>query len=396
MWELYVDKQSKSPGELYAFGHGGSDGTYAYVFPKLELMVLYFTQSRFGSTGTEFEAVLQREIVDPRLHIDRKPPIRYPAAELDAVAGWYWDSERRDVLALAHVDDKLVVEIAGTAALDLKATSTRDRWTLVLSPDDAFEAARDESGAVVAIVGRNAARGAEQRYPRWRADPSLPSVDDVMALRKRAVDWDKIGALGAVRVQGKLDMPALKSSGTFVTLFQGLDHYRLDLATNRGTARVALDGPRAWTANSQVSGGKPTDADETAHARLVLAVPLHVVADWRKLYRELRVLAKTDLDRRPAIVMRAVPEKGRARTLFVDAEKGLLLSERMIQNEAGIGEIGSTADYDDWRDVGGIELPWHISVEHATPMLGTYDSRWESIEVHVELPPDAFAMPAGK
>ena len=74
LWELYVDKQSKSPSELYAFGHSGSDGTYSYVFPKLDLMVLYFTQSRAGLTGTEFESVLQREIVDPRLHIDRKPP----------------------------------------------------------------------------------------------------------------------------------------------------------------------------------------------------------------------------------------------------------------------------------------------------------------------------------
>jgi hypothetical protein len=91
-----------------------------------------------------------------------------------------------------------------------------------------------------------------------------------------------------------------------------------------------------------------------------------------------------------------VPEKGRARTLYVDAENGLLVSERVIQSEAGIGELGSTIDYADWRDVGGIRLPYHISVDHSTPILGTYDSRWESVEVHVELPPDAFAMPAGR
>lgn len=396
LWELYVDKQSKSPSELYAFGHGGSDGTYAYVFPKLDLMVLYFTQSRAGTTGPAFESALQREIVDPRLHIDREPQVQYSAAELDAVAGWYWDSERQDVLALARTDDKLVLEIAGTAALDLKTTSTRDRWTIVLSPDDAFQAERGEDGAVIALVGRNAARAAEQRYPRWRADPSWPSVDDVMALRKHAVDWDKIGALGGVRVQGKLDMPALKSSGTFVTLFQGLNRYRLDLTTNRGSAQAVLDGPRAWTANAQVAGGKPSEADEAAHARLVLAVPLHVVADWRKLYRELVVIAKIELDKRPAIVLRATPVKGRAHTLIVDAEKGLLLRERLIQNEKGLGELGSTIVYDDWRDVGGIELPWHISVEHAAPILGTFDSRWESVEVHVELPSDTFTMPASK
>jgi CubicO group peptidase (beta-lactamase class C family) len=396
LWELYVDKTSKTPSELYAFGHDGSDGTYAYVFPKLDLMVLYFTQSRAGLTGTEFEAVLQREIVDPRLHIDRKPAVQYAPAELDAVAGWYWDSDRKDVLAFTRKDDKLAVEIVGEAALELKPTSTRDRWTVTLSPDDEFVAERDKDGAVIALTGRNAVRRAEQRYPRWQAEPGLPSVDEVMKLRKHAVDWDKMDGLGAVRVQGKIEMPALKVSGTFVTLFQGLDRYRLELTTNRGLGRVGLDGPRAWTANSMVSGGKATDADEAMRARLVLSVPLHVVADWRKLYRELRVIAKVELDKRPAIVLRAEPEKGHARTLFVDAEKGLLLRERLIQNETGLGELGSTILYEDWRDVGGIELPWHFSVEHATPLLGTYESRWESAEAHVELPPDAFAMPANK
>ena len=396
LWELYVDKQSKSPNDLYAFGHSGSDGTYSYVFPGLDLMVLYFTQARGGLTGTEFEATLQREIVDPRLHIDRKPPVQYATAELDAAAGWYWDSDRQDVLAVTRKDDKLVVEIAGTAALELKSTSTRNRWTIALSPDDSFLTEQDKEGTVIALAGRNTASGSEQRFPRWHPDPGWPSVDDVMAMRKHAVDWDKIAGLGGVRVQGKLDMPALKSSGTFVTLFQGLDHYRIEFATNRGTTRVGLDGPRAWTANSQVSGGKATDADEAMRARLVLSVPLHVVADWRKLFRELRVIGKIEFDKRPAIALRADPDIGRARTLIVDAEKGLLLGERVIQAEAGLGELGSTIHYEDWRDVGGVELPWHVAVDHSTPMLGTYDSRWETVEAHVELPPDAFAMPVSK
>lgn len=394
LWELYVDKQSKS-SELYAFGHSGSDGTYAYVFPKLDLMVLYFTQSRGGLTGTSFEAALQREIVDPRLHIDRKPPAQYSDAELDAVAGWYWDADRKDVLEVTRKDHKLVLEIPGTAALELKPSSTRDRWSVVLSPDDTFDAERDKDGTVVALGAKNASRGAEQRYPRWHSDPSWPSVDDVMSLRKRAVDWDKIESLGAVRVKGKLDMPALKSSGTFTSVFQGLDRYRLDLATDRGTSQVALDGARAWTANARVAEGKPT-SDEAMRDRLVLVVPFHVVADWRKLYRELCVTGKITFEDRPAIVLRAVPEKGRAHTFVVDAEKGLVLVERLIQNEGGLGELGSTIVYEDWRDVGSIRMPWHYSVEHITPILGTYESRWESVEVNVDLPADMYAMPEKK
>ncbi len=35
---------------LRVFGHDGSDGTWGIAIPKLDLMVLYFTQSRGGAT----------------------------------------------------------------------------------------------------------------------------------------------------------------------------------------------------------------------------------------------------------------------------------------------------------------------------------------------------------
>lgn len=45
-------------GEVTVFGHSGSDGTYAWVWPRQDLMVLYFTQSRGSTTMTRMEAVL--------------------------------------------------------------------------------------------------------------------------------------------------------------------------------------------------------------------------------------------------------------------------------------------------------------------------------------------------
>ena len=45
-------------GEVIVFGHSGSDGTYAWVWPRQDLMVLYFTQSRGSTTMTRMEAVL--------------------------------------------------------------------------------------------------------------------------------------------------------------------------------------------------------------------------------------------------------------------------------------------------------------------------------------------------
>ena len=53
LMHLYEDR-----GQIIAFGHSGSDGTYAWVWPGEDLIVLYFTQSRGSTTMARMEAVL--------------------------------------------------------------------------------------------------------------------------------------------------------------------------------------------------------------------------------------------------------------------------------------------------------------------------------------------------
>ena len=50
---------------VMVFGHSGSDGTYAWVWPDEDLMVLYFTQSRGSSTMTRMEAVIDSLLARP-------------------------------------------------------------------------------------------------------------------------------------------------------------------------------------------------------------------------------------------------------------------------------------------------------------------------------------------
>jgi hypothetical protein len=48
-----------------AFGHSGSDATYAWAWPEQELMVLYFTQSRGSVTMSRMEAVIDSLLARP-------------------------------------------------------------------------------------------------------------------------------------------------------------------------------------------------------------------------------------------------------------------------------------------------------------------------------------------
>ncbi len=52
-------------GEVIVFGHSGSDGTYAWVWPDQDLMVLYFTQSRGSITMSRMEAVIDSVLARP-------------------------------------------------------------------------------------------------------------------------------------------------------------------------------------------------------------------------------------------------------------------------------------------------------------------------------------------
>jgi CubicO group peptidase (beta-lactamase class C family) len=57
-WTVYVPPEPGAAGALPVFGHGGSDGTLALVFPGHELMAFYFTQSRGGISFLRFEELL--------------------------------------------------------------------------------------------------------------------------------------------------------------------------------------------------------------------------------------------------------------------------------------------------------------------------------------------------
>lgn len=56
LMEIYVTVDKKR----VAFGHGGSDGTWAAAWPEQDLMVLYFTQSRGNSTVIDLQAAIDR------------------------------------------------------------------------------------------------------------------------------------------------------------------------------------------------------------------------------------------------------------------------------------------------------------------------------------------------
>ena len=61
-WWLYSAPRAGAPDAQLAFGHDGSDGTWALAVPALDLIAVYLTQSRHGDTLAAMSGLVRRLI----------------------------------------------------------------------------------------------------------------------------------------------------------------------------------------------------------------------------------------------------------------------------------------------------------------------------------------------
>ena len=390
MMQLWVDPKAEDDKDaLVAFGHGGSDGTMAWVFPALDLMVLYFTQSRNGLTVIEIGAAVQRCLLDPLSGAERAAPIAYSAAELDAFAGAYWEADDQEVQVVLRRDGALRVEFPGKAIVELEPTARRDVFRFALSPDFRLEFERDAAGAVVAFTGVR--RGEPERMPRLSPSSDLPSVEEVLERKRAACESARLDSIGPVRIRSRLELPALGLGGDVVTLADGLARRRSDTDWGPYRESTLWNEGRAWTWSAK--GG----LEELSGARLAQAEldhPFLTAADWRALYVELDVLARVPHDGTPALLERAEPRGGNAHTWIVSEESGQPLALLALEEIPGLGTVGSETRFGDWRDVAGVRMPFESSIRFASSTLGTAAQRWTEAELSVRLPTGCFESSA--
>lgn len=77
----------------------------------------------------------------------------------------------------------------------------------------------------------------------------------------------------------------------------------------------------------------------------------------RQRYKSFATLGTDTIRGRNAIVVEATPETGRAERLSFDAATGVLL-RRYVELETPMGVLPAHYEFDDWRDVDGIKLPF--------------------------------------
>jgi hypothetical protein len=132
------------------FGHSGSDGTWAWVWPERDLMVLYFTQSRGQGTGIGLEGDLYRLFIDP----SAAPATAEVPEDLKPYLGSYVASSGPLMFRPFEIlvqNGKLAVNVPEQIVVELLDPDEEGLWRLALDPSIAVSFIRDDAGDVIAL-----------------------------------------------------------------------------------------------------------------------------------------------------------------------------------------------------------------------------------------------------
>ena len=189
---------------------------------------------------------------------------------------------------------------------------------------------------------------------------------------------------------GTLTVPSMQLSGT-VEIHEKAPNRTLGTITINGASyRQGFDGNAGWT-DDPANGLRDQTGDELAEARresdFYHALELH------KLYSKFTLVGKEKVGERDAYVIEAaLPEGGPPEKLYFDVQNGLVLRDSSQRHGPdGVSEFQQ--DYEDYREVDGVKLPFTIrQTNEGTLVIITV------AEYHHNVPLDdvEFAKPAAQ
>jgi len=144
---LYLDRDGGGHSTPQVIGYGGSDGTLAWGWPDLDLMVLFFSQSRGQTAYLGLESVLHDLFVMPT---EASPSVSVADRYQSYIGSYTADFgtfEEAEFTVLTR-GGKLAVDIPGQMTFELKEPDEAGWWTFALTDMVAVSFELSPSGSV--------------------------------------------------------------------------------------------------------------------------------------------------------------------------------------------------------------------------------------------------------
>jgi len=200
-----------------------------------------------------------------------------------------------------------------------------------------------------------------------RAPQALPSADRVWTTYVNAVGQSD-AATGPVTtgiiIRGWDDRPEGRY-GKFEIALAGANRYRITLSNSEGTTNQGLNADGAWAAANDRVQRLSAPPDVVRMRRLAMRFrPL------KERPSNLRVVAIDRIDDRDAYVVSAPIDATTTHTMYFDVVTGLLRRE-VVTTETLLLPLEDQVDYDDYRDVDGVQMAFRVRISDGAPYSTT-------------------------
>ncbi|MDH5792804.1 MAG: serine hydrolase, partial [Candidatus Bathyarchaeota archaeon] len=136
--------------EVEVIGHSGSDGTYAWAWPDLDLMILYFTQSRGSTSGIKLESRIDELLIHPELEELNNQAREQYASYLGSYTANYGPFRNAEFVVTIQ-NGRLAVDIPNQLVYELEEPDDEGRWRFRISNEIAVSFELDDGGNVTAM-----------------------------------------------------------------------------------------------------------------------------------------------------------------------------------------------------------------------------------------------------
>jgi hypothetical protein len=217
-----------------------------------------------------------------------------------------------------------------------------------------------------------------------------PTADQVIEKYVAAIGgsagWDKVKTR-------MMKGTATGSGGRSMTIEadkSGTDKFFLSFTMPQGTMERALTGSTGWEKGPQ--GARAMAGEQLAEMQEQTGILFFNIADVKKQFPRMGAPRKEKLDGHDVYVLRGGSPDGKRAQLFFDADTGLL-RRVATATPTVVGLIPNQVDFDDYRDVEGVKVPFSIVISSADAGNPKMSITFSEVKVNGSLDDNKFNMP---
>jgi hypothetical protein len=327
----------------------------------------------------------------PRAGFEPEAPTGDLPEEWKALFGKYRSPSLEQDLTVLAQNGRLALDVPGQMVFELDPAAD-GRWVFRVSSALEVSFERDADGQVTALTqyrGGNAVETMERV-----GDAPAPADAGNMELVRALVQADERGrlvdSLGGIRMTGSVRTHSSGAGGSVELVSEGIDRFRHELDQSPFvTALTTVDGAAVRIVSSV---SKDDHLSEKQRRHVGLSHPLSYFSDWDLFFDGASYGGSSTVGDRPTHVVKLTAEGLEPHTLQIDAETGEVLTATSYEiSGSGLPQVPVKTVFGDYRDVGGLRLPFRIRVsnDHTGATTVTFDS----IETGLELPAATFSAP---